>query len=178
MPRSVTRRATARKAGLYQQTRPAVKHGPRLCRLKRFGLTRMATGVYIRPKNWNCRKRESVMLEPDAHLEVSQEGDVSVVRFADRKILEEVPIAEIGDRLNSLADSEPHIKLLLDFGNVEHLSSAVLSMLINLNKRIDESGGKLKLANIKPQIYEVFKITRLDTVFDIYDTTAKAKASY
>lgn len=118
------------------------------------------------------------MLEPDAHLEVSREGDVSVVRFADRKILEEVPIAEIGDRLNSLAEGEPGIKLLLDFANVEHLSSAVLSMLINLNKRVDESGGKLKLANIKPQIYEVFKITRLNTVLDIYDTTAKAKASY
>jgi len=118
------------------------------------------------------------MLEQDAHLEVGREGDVSVVRFADRKILEEVPIAEIGERLNALADAEPGIKLLLDFSNVEHLSSAVLSMLINLNKRVTEQGGKLKLANIKPQIFEVFKITRLNTVFDIYDTTAKAKASY
>ena len=38
--------------------------------------------------------------------------------------------------------------------------------------------GKLKLANIRPQIYEVFKITRLNEVFDIYASTTEAKKSY
>ncbi len=118
------------------------------------------------------------MAEQGSHLDMSREGDVAVVRFSDRKILEEVPIAEIGDQLTALVDSSPAIKLLLDFDNVEHLSSAVLSMLINLNKRVTDQGGKLKLANIKPQIYEVFRITRLNKLFDIYETTAKAKASY
>ncbi len=118
------------------------------------------------------------MMGQTPHLDVSREGDVSVIRFADRKILEEVPIAEIGEYLTALVDSEAGIKLLLDFSNVEHLSSAVLSMLINLNKKVHEQGGKLKMANIKPQIYEVFKITRLNTLFDIHETTAKAKASY
>ncbi len=124
------------------------------------------------------KDRELNMSEQGSHLDMSSEGDVAVVRFADRKILEEVPIAEIGDQLTSLVDSKPAIKLLLDFDNVEHLSSAVLSMLINLNKRVTDQGGKLKLANIKPQIYEVFRITRLNKLFDIYETTAKAKASY
>jgi len=118
------------------------------------------------------------MSDQDSHVEVSREGDISVVRFADRKILEEIPIAEIGERLTSLADSEAGVKMLLDFENVEHLSSAVLSMLINLNKRVGEQGGQLKLANIRPQIYEVFKITRLNEVFDIHESTAKAKKSY
>ncbi len=118
------------------------------------------------------------MSEQASHLEVSREGGVTVVRFADRKILDEIPIAEIGEHLTNLAGSEPRIKMLLDFENVEHLSSAVLSMLINLNKRVGEQRGKLKLANIKPQIYEVFKITRLNELFDIHDTTASAKKSY
>ncbi len=118
------------------------------------------------------------MAEQNAHVEISREGGVTVVRFADRKILEEIPIAEIGEQLTTLIDSEDNIKLLLDFENVEHLSSAVLSMLINLNKRVAEQKGQLKLANIKPQIYEVFKITRLNELFDIRDSVADAKKSF
>ncbi|MBN1345808.1 MAG: STAS domain-containing protein [Phycisphaerae bacterium] len=118
------------------------------------------------------------MGQAEPHLEVSHEGNVTVIRFAERKILEEIPIAEIGEQLTNLVETNQGIRMLLDFENVEHLSSAVLSMLINLNKRVDEQGGKLKLANIKPQIYEVFKITRLNELFDIHATTAEAKKSY
>lgn len=118
------------------------------------------------------------MTEQEGLMVVGREGEVAVVRFAARKILEEVPIAEIGDQLMNLAESESGIKMLLDFETVEHLSSAVLSMLINLNKRVGEQGGKLKLANIRPQIYEVFKITRLNKVFDIHASTAEAKKSF
>ena len=51
-------------------------------------------------------------------------------------------------------------------------------MLITLHKRIAGERGQLKLADIKPPIFEVFKITRLNKVFDIHDTAAKAKASF
>jgi anti-sigma B factor antagonist len=118
------------------------------------------------------------MSDKDAHLMIASEGEIAVVRFANRKILEEIAIAEIGEQLTTLADSHEGIKMLVDFENVEHLSSAVLSMLINLSKQVGERGGQLKLANIRPQIYEVFKITRLNEVFDIYDSTIEAKKSY
>ncbi len=118
------------------------------------------------------------MSEQSSHLAVSFEGGITVVRFDERKILEEIPIAEIGEQLTSLADSEHGMKMLLDFENVEHLSSAVLSMLINLKNKITGNGGKLKLASIKPQIYEVFKITRLNEVFEIHASTAEAKKSF
>lgn len=145
---------------------------------KVFGLTPALGQGYIRQSYHDLGDRESTMAEQHAHVEISREGGVTVVRFADRKILEEIPIAEIGEQLTTLADSEDGIKLLLDFENVEHLSSAVLSMLINLNKRVSEQKGQLKLANIKPQIYEVFKITRLNELFDIRDSVTDAKKSF
>jgi anti-anti-sigma factor len=58
--------------------------------------------------------------------------------------------------------------MILDFGNVRFLSSAVLGLLIRVSKRIYERDGRLKLCNINPKIYEVFKITRLTKTFDIY----------
>ena len=118
------------------------------------------------------------MEQPWAHLKIKRNDDVSVVEFADRKILEELAIQEIEEELHQVVDSEPSIKLLLNFRNVDHLSSAALGMLITLNKKVKEQNGELKLSDINRQIYEVFKITRLNRVFDIHDTAEQALAQF
>jgi anti-sigma B factor antagonist len=100
-------------------------------------------------------------------LEVEQIGDVSVVNFVDRKILDEQNIQVIGEQLFSLVDQEGRRNLLLNFGNVEYLSSAALGKLITLNKKVQAAKGKLILCNIDPQIHEVFEITKLDKFFNI-----------
>lgn len=100
-------------------------------------------------------------------LEVEAIGDVTVVNFVDRKILDEQNIQAIGEQLFSLVEQEGVKKMLLNFGNVEYLSSAALGKLITLNKKVASSGGKLVLCNIKSDIYEVFEITRLDKLFKI-----------
>jgi anti-sigma B factor antagonist len=51
-------------------------------------------------------------------------------------------------------------------------------MLINANKRIREKNGQLRLANIKPQIFEVFVITKLNKLFKILPTREEAMASF
>lgn len=118
------------------------------------------------------------MEQPSSHLRIKKEGEVSIVEFADRKILEELSIQEIGDELQQLVGERPGIRLLLNFGNVDHLSSAALGMLINLNKKVKEQNGELKLSDINRQIFEVFKITRLNRVFDIHDTQEQALAQF
>ncbi len=118
------------------------------------------------------------MEQPSSHLKIRRANGVSVVEFADRKILEELSIQEIGEELRQLVESEAGIKLLLNFKNVDHLSSAALGMLITLNKKIKEHNGKLKLSDINRQIFEVFKITRLNRVFDIHETSQQALAGF
>ena len=51
-------------------------------------------------------------------------------------------------------------------------------MLINLKKEVEGKKGKLKLSNINPQIYEVFKITRLSKHFDIHEQSSDAINSF
>ena len=114
----------------------------------------------------------------NTHLSTHKSGAVTVVEFSDRKILDELSISEIGDELNELVGKEPGIKLLLNFQAVEHLSSAALGMLITLNKKVGDKSGALKLSDISPQIYEVFKITRLNEVFDIHDTAKGAMGAF
>jgi len=111
-------------------------------------------------------------------LEVEDIGDVTVVNFVDRKILDEQNIQTIGDQLFQLVDQEGRRKLLLNFGNVEYLSSAALGKLITLNKKLQAVGGRLILCNIDPQIYEVFEITKLDKFFNIQKEEQAALQSF
>lgn len=118
------------------------------------------------------------MSEQPARLKVKEADGVSIIEFADRKILDELCILEIQDELSKLVEARDSGNLLLSFKNVDHLSSAALGMLITLKKKVEEKKGKLKLSDINPQIYEVFKITRLNKVFDIHASAEKARASF
>ena len=119
------------------------------------------------------------MASQPARLKVNKfDGGVSVVEFADRKILDELCIQEIQEELTRMVEDEAVGKLLLSFKNVEHLSSAALGMLINLKKKVEEKKGTLKLSDINPQIYEVFKITRLNKQFDIHPSVEKARSAF
>lgn len=111
-------------------------------------------------------------------LSVSSVADVSIVNFVDRKILDEANIQELGRELFHLVEEEQRKKLLLNFSNVEFLSSAALGKLITLDKKVKKQNGKLKLSNIRPEIYEVFAITRLNKLFDIKDDEADALAAF
>ena len=99
-------------------------------------------------------------------LDIEEVGDVTVARFVDKKILDENNIQMIGTQLFGLVDQDKRKKIVLDFTNVEYLSSAALGKLI----------GKLRLCSIRPDIYEVFAITKLNKLFDIKDDQAAALA--
>ena len=112
------------------------------------------------------------------HLKVSEVGDVAVVHFADQKILDDATIQELGYELFSLVEKEGCQKVLLNFADVEFLSSAALGKLITLEKKAKTAGATLKLSNIRPEIYEVFAITKLNKLFDIKENEADALASF
>jgi anti-sigma B factor antagonist len=118
------------------------------------------------------------MSEQAPPVSIVEEKNNRIVEFTNNKILDEANIAEIGATLNSLIDEVDQPRLLLDFNSVDHLSSAALGMLINANNRIKQRNGQLRLANIKPQIFEVFRITKLDRLFRIYPSRAEALASF
>jgi len=118
------------------------------------------------------------MAESGPHIRITEDKDVHVVEFTDNRILDELNISQIGQALINLVDSRDRPKLLLDFANVDHLSSAALGMLINVNNRIRARNGQLRLAGIRPQIMEVFQITKLNRLFRILPGRAEAMKSF
>ncbi|MBI3823249.1 MAG: STAS domain-containing protein [Planctomycetes bacterium] len=111
-------------------------------------------------------------------LRVEQVGDISVVHFLDKRILDEPTIQAIAEQLFSLVDTDGKRKLLLNFTSVEYMSSAALGKLINLHKKLTGLQGKLTMCSVIPQIFEVFAITKLDKIFKIFPDEDAALASY
>jgi len=114
------------------------------------------------------------MTQANRRLDIEEVNGVTIARFTDKKILDESNIQIIGNQLFSLVDDDHLQKIVLDFTNVEYLSSAALGKLITMDKKVKAAGGKLRLCSIRSDIKEVFKITRLDKLFQIADDRDKA----
>ncbi len=114
------------------------------------------------------------MADTDSRLIIKQDGELTLVSFKDRNILDESSIQSIGDHIGRLVDEAPVPKMVIDFKDVDHLSSAALGTLITINNKIRNKDGQLRLSNIDKNIYQVFQITRLNTLFQIHATTPEA----
>lgn len=107
------------------------------------------------------------LLSPKISVEYVQ--NATITTLTDQKILEQADIQALENSIMPLVDSSAKINLIMDFSNVKFLTSAVLGLLIRISKKVYESQGRLRLCGIDAKILEIFKITRLDRVFEIYE---------
>jgi anti-sigma B factor antagonist len=114
-----------------------------------------------------------------ALLKSKQVDDVLMVGFSSGKLLDESVIQQVGAELIDVASkAEQGQKLLLTFVGVTFMSSAMLGRLVLFLKKCKERGVELKVCSISPEIYEVFKLTKLNKTFDIQKDEEKALASF
>jgi len=111
-------------------------------------------------------------------IDASKVGEVTVVKFIDKKIIDEASIQELGAELFGLVEQLNRKSILLNFSDVEFLSSAALGKLITLDRKVKSAKGRLKMCNIRPEILEVFQVTKLNKVFDIRGDEAEAIAAF
>jgi len=103
---------------------------------------------------------------------------ITAVTFQQSHILDAMTIERMSDSLKQLIDASEGGKFILDFARVTYLSSSALGMLIGLQRRIVKQKAAVKLAGIHDDIMEVFHITKLDTVFDIYKDARAALEAF
>jgi len=81
----------------------------------------------------------------------------------------EKSLSEVLQRLAQSSHSPPCTTLRLDFGEIEHLTGAVVGWLAKASVQTSATGRKLELCHVRPDIREVFQITRLNRLFEIKD---------
>ncbi len=73
---------------------------------------------------------------------------------------------------------EGKIQVLLDLAWVKQIDSRGLGELVSSHVTLDEKGGALKLMHMTESVHKLMTITKLLTVFDVYDDEPKALASF
>jgi len=111
-------------------------------------------------------------------LVIQQIKDVTVVSFNDPSILDAAHIEQIGDELYHLIDDLDRRKLVLDFDQVQFLSSQTLGVLVMLRRKADKAKSKVVIAGLKPELYKIFKITRLESLFTFFPDEEQALNSF
>jgi anti-anti-sigma factor len=91
--------------------------------------------------------------------------DVTVVTFADSSLVDTLHIDQAGRELYELVDKQDRRKLVIDLSKLTHLSSAVLSVFIALQKKIDGAGGTLILCGLSKPLQKLFKVANLHKLF-------------
>ena len=112
-----------------------------------------------------------------ARIDVSREDQVTVIELLDQKIGDD-NVKEVTKELFSAVEKNVPKQLLLCFSQVKHFNSRLLGTLIRLNKRMAEKGGVLKLCCIKPALYEMFVISQVNRIFDVYEDREQALSSF
>jgi len=84
---------------------------------------------------------------------------------------------ELNDLLHTLAEKKRR-KVILDLSSVHTMNSSGLSMLIAALTTLKNAGGTLRVAGASEKIENLFVITKLSTVFEMYPTVKKAAASF
>jgi len=73
---------------------------------------------------------------------------------------------------------EGKLQVLLDLAWVKHIDSAGLGELIAGHVTLDKKGGALKLMHMTESVHELMAITKLLTVFEVFDAEPEALASF
>ncbi|MFO8061081.1 MAG: STAS domain-containing protein [Bacillota bacterium] len=83
-------------------------------------------------------------------------------------MLDAVNVTQFGNEVLEFVKKHPGINLMLNFANVDYLSSAVLTELLRINQAVQDARGSLRLCGLKNEVRKVFEITNLDKIFTIY----------
>ncbi|HEX9653584.1 MAG TPA: STAS domain-containing protein [bacterium] len=68
--------------------------------------------------------------------------------------------------------------ILVELSKVKYMDSSGIATLVEALQQTSKYSGKLKLANLRDAVRDVFELSRLDKVFDIYPTTEDALKAF
>jgi anti-sigma B factor antagonist len=109
-------------------------------------------------------------------LTTRQVGDVTVVDAVGRITLGE-GASTFRDTVRELA-AGGHKKMLLNLGEVSYIDSSGIGEMVSGFTTVANQGGQLKLLNLTKRVKDLLKITKLYTVFEVFDDEAAAIRSF
>ncbi|MBU0982644.1 MAG: STAS domain-containing protein [candidate division Zixibacteria bacterium] len=108
-------------------------------------------------------------------IKVKQEGNIAVLKLAGR--LDLASGTTLKQNMKSLFDKDVTM-VHLNLAEVEFVNSSGLGTLVSIMKEIRLMKGRLTMSNLASYVQEIFDITQLSHIFEIYATEEEALSSF
>jgi len=105
-----------------------------------------------------------------------QAGDVTVLDMSGKITIGEGSVA-LRTAIRRLLE-EGKKRILLNLSGVGYIDSSGIGELVSSYTAITNAGGQLKLLNLTQKLQDLLTITKLLTVFDVYESEADALNSF
>lgn len=112
----------------------------------------------------------------ELNMKERQSGDVTVLDMDGKITIGEGSVA-LRSAIRRLLE-EGKKKVLLNLAGVGYIDSSGIGELVSSYTAINKDGGELKLLNLTQKLQDLLTITKLLTVFDVYDSEADALNNY
>ncbi|NOZ23329.1 MAG: STAS domain-containing protein [Planctomycetes bacterium] len=104
-------------------------------------------------------------------------GDVTVMRFNAKRITDiefsKQASAELDDFVQQIGG-----KVIFSLENVNFLSSVGISILVEFNLKLRTAGGRLKIGDIQPLVWDIFRSIELHRAMDLFQTRGEAMTAF
>ena len=108
-------------------------------------------------------------------IKTKNQGDVAIVEIEGEVDLYSSP--NLRSVLLDLTKSK-NSAILVNLLNVKYMDSSGVATLVEALQQVGKYGGKLKIANLRNSVKDVFELSRLDKVFDIYESVEAAAEAF
>ncbi len=112
----------------------------------------------------------------ELNLTERQAGDVTILDMNGKVTLGEGSVALRTAVRRLLGEGKK--KILLNLGSVGYIDSSGIGELVSSFTAVNKENGTLKLLNLTQKIQDLLAITKLLTVFDVYDSESDALSSF
>lgn len=103
-------------------------------------------------------------------------GDVSILDLKGRLVLEDGDVV-LRNRINELV-TEGRVKIVVNLKDVTYVDSCGVGVLISKYVSVRKKGGDVKLLNLTPRSYRLMEISKLLSVFEIFDSEERVLGSF
>ncbi len=107
---------------------------------------------------------------------IEERGSVQVIGL-DGKILGGADASQLNDIVHKLIrENKKHF--IIDLQSVDLINSSGLGILISNLTNVKNNGGDLRLARVSDKVRQILQVTKLMTVFKIFESVEEAVSSF
>ncbi len=107
--------------------------------------------------------------------ETGQQRDISEIRIDG--VIDTITAGELEEVIDSLLKRRRY-RIVVDLAGVDYISSAGWGIFISHIKDVRDHGGDIKLANMIPNVYEIYELLEFDNVLQAYNSADRARDKF